>query len=75
MNCTLAARIRSGGGSVERIDFDIGGTVTFCENCQALEGDTTEVIDENDETITVCAQCGSDEIKLIPEHDDYDLER
>lgn len=43
--------------------------LSWCINCQTLEGDT-EVREEE----TVCATCG-EEITNVPEHDDYDMER
>lgn len=44
-------------------------SLTYCEGCQQLEGDTEEIDD-----VTVCKECG-EEITKVPEHDDYDMER
>lgn len=44
--------------------------LTYCESCQAIEGETREDDDGN----TECAYCG-ELISGIPEHDDYDMER
>lgn len=43
--------------------------LTYCETCGELEGATRQ----EDEEI-VCAECG-EIVELIPEHDDYDMDR
>jgi hypothetical protein len=44
-------------------------SLTYCEGCNQLEGDTIEQDEE-----TVCAQC-LEPVTGVPEHDDYDMER
>lgn len=39
--------------------------MTYCENCQQLEGKTRET----DDGIVECVDCG-EEVREVPEHDD-----
>lgn len=42
-------------------------SLSYCESCQALEGDTRET----DDGVVECEACG-DEVTRVPEHDDGD---
>ncbi len=49
--------------------------MTYCESCQCHEGKTKYVEVEGVEVLR-CAECDSEEeLILVPEHDDYDMER
>lgn len=45
-------------------------SLTYCEGCQQLEGETVEGEDGE----TLCAEC-LEPVTGVPEHDDMDMER
>jgi len=49
-------------------------SLTFCSECQSIEGKIITLETDCGE-IQTCGECGSDELTSIPEHDDYDMER
>lgn len=45
--------------------------LTYCENCQQLEGDTKT---DEESGVRLCAEC-DEPVREVPEHDDDDMER
>lgn len=49
--------------------------MTRCELCETIEGDWIYKEIDGDE-VPVCQECGGEDCQLlIPEHDDYDMDR
>lgn len=51
-------------------------SLTYCTECQTIEGKYQEQVDPDGHTIKICLECGNENSIIgIPEHDDLDMER